>query len=223
MEQNDTIQNTLTEKLTHLTLLVRRLAAPHPVRFGPRGQSQERALTQISLRDGITQRELMERLGVQPSTMSELIAKLEASHMIERRPNNEDKRTINLFISEEGRLYLEKRNDTDLKEDPFDILSEEDKLQFARLTDKVITEAEAICIRQGLPLHPFRFRGGCPPRADQEEDSENTPPFRCRPPRTPGNDFRHRPPHPGAARFGCRPIPLVSDDEPVCPLKPEKL
>lgn len=222
MEQNEMIRNTLTEKLTHLTLLVRRLAAPHPVRFGPRGQSQERALIQISLREGITQRELMERLGVQPSTMSELIDKLEASHLVERRPNTEDKRSINLFLSEEGRLYLEKRNDTDLKEDPFGILSEEEKNEFARLTDKVIAAAEDICIRQSLPLHPFRFRGGCPPRAQREGEPENVPPFRSRPGIDPAPGFRHRPPRPCEPRFGRGPIPLVSEKAPERPVDPEK-
>ena len=51
--END--KNILMEKVMHLAMLLRRLSAPRFGNEGPRGRSQERALTQIALRDGISQ------------------------------------------------------------------------------------------------------------------------------------------------------------------------
>ncbi|MBQ6645762.1 MAG: MarR family transcriptional regulator [Clostridia bacterium] len=173
--END--KNILMEKVMHLAMLLRRLSAP---RFGnnegPRGRSQERALTQIALRDGISQRELLEKLGIQPSSLSELLGKLERGGMIERRASEDDRRQVNLFIKESGRRYLERINDADQNLIPFDALSEEEAQKLDAILSKLIASAENACSDKGLPLYPPRPReGGFEP----------------------GAPFGHRPPSPG--------------------------
>lgn len=54
--------------------------------------------------DGISQRELAERLQVRPPSLSELLDKLESSGMIERRQNDTDRRMSFVFLTGEGRL-----------------------------------------------------------------------------------------------------------------------
>ena len=113
------LKNELMDKVMRLGMLLKRLSNPHVLHEGPRGRSQERALTQIALRDGISQRELMEKLGIQPSSMSELLTKLENGGMIERRQNEEDRRYSNLYVSENGRRFLERVNDSNEQLIPF--------------------------------------------------------------------------------------------------------
>jgi DNA-binding MarR family transcriptional regulator len=141
----------LMEKYMHLAMLLRRLSAPRFGQEGPRGRSQERALTQIALRDGISQRELMERLGVQPSSLSELLGKLEKGGMISKTPMPEDHRNVNLHISETGKKYLERLNDRDRELIPFDALSQEEEAALDAILDKLIESAD-----QGLSMHPPR-------------------------------------------------------------------
>ena len=176
-------KNILMEKVMHLSMLLRRLSAPRFGSEGPRGRSQERALTQIALRDGISQRELMEKLGIQPSSLSELLSKLERGGMINRRMSEDDRRQVKLFINENGRKYLERVNDSDQNLIPFDALSGEEAEKLDELMDKLIASAENACADKGLPMYPPRPReGGFVPGA----------PYGCRPPFAGG-----RPPFPG--------------------------
>ncbi len=158
--ENENIQNknTLMEKVMRFSLLLRRLCAPQFGSEGPRGRSQERALTQIALRDGISQRELLEKLGIQPSSLSELLGKLEKGGMIERRQSEDDHRQVNIHISEAGKRYLERVNDRSRHLIPFDALSGDEQDRLSALLDKLIGSAENACQAQGLPMFPPRPR-----------------------------------------------------------------
>lgn len=206
MENNEC---TLMEKMRHLNGMIRRLSMPKPAHEGPRGRSQARALTQIALRDGITQKELMERLGIMPSSMSELMGKLEGAGLIERKTSEDDRRNVNIFITEDGRKKLEQCNFTSPRFDPFTALTDEEKETFDALMDKLITASEEECGRQNLPVHPIPPFGMCPPRApyDGSFGPGNRPPF-C-PPRHGRGHFGPGP------REGFRPMPryLVNDPE----------
>ena len=180
----------LMEKVMHLAMLLRRLSAPRFAGEGVRGLSQARALTQIALRDGIGQRELMEKLGIQPSSLSELLGKLEKAGMIERRASEDDRRQVNVFISESGRRYLERVNDEDQNLIPFDALSDEEAESFMKIIEKLIASAENACADKGLPLYP--------PRPGERGFMPGAPMG----PRPPRPDARapfapHRPPFPG--------------------------
>ena len=199
----ENIECTAMQKLRHLNGMIRRLSMPKPMHEGPRGRSQLRALTQIALRDGITQRELMERLGIQPSSMSELMGKLENANLIRREESTEDRRNVNVFITEEGRKKLEESNFTSPRFDPFTALTEEETAAFDTLLDKLIAASEEECKKQNLPLHPMPPFGMCPPRAPFEGEGPR-PPF-CPP--------RHGRGHFGP-REGFRPMPRYLANEP---------
>ncbi len=191
------------EKLLQLSAMLRRLGAPRNMREGPRGHSQARALIQIALRDGISQKELMERLGIQPSTMSELMSKLEAGGMIERRPIDDDRRQISLHINETGRRYLEHINDSQEQLLPFDALNEDELVQLSGILDKLIEGACQVGSNLGLgmrspcpmpPIGELRPFGGFEGSPHPHEGEFSTPPHpKYMPRRNPRNDPQDTP------------------------------
>lgn len=57
--------------------------------------------------DGLTQKEVTERLGITSSSCGELIVKLEQGGYLKRRPNPADKRTYTMHLTESGRGLAE--------------------------------------------------------------------------------------------------------------------
>ena len=74
----------LKDSIMKLSMLIRRLEMPRPHEPGLRGHAQKRALLLIALNEGISQRELCEKMGIQPSSASELLGKLEARGLINK-------------------------------------------------------------------------------------------------------------------------------------------
>ena len=69
--------------------------------FDSRG-GQNRALRLLKPGEAMTQRELTERLGIQPGSASELVGKLERAGLIRRQPSQTDRRTADVCLTEEG-------------------------------------------------------------------------------------------------------------------------
>lgn len=101
--------------------------------------SQKRILIVLQETGTITQRELTERLGIQPGSASEVIAKLEDAGNILRIPSESDRRTMDIALTEQGRSLAEilltqreKRH-----EEMFSCLSEEEKNALLGLLEKI--------------------------------------------------------------------------------------
>lgn len=101
--------------------------------------SQKRILIVLMEVGNITQRELTERLGIQPGSVSEVIAKLEDAGNIVRVPSESDRRTMDIALTEQGRILAEtllaqreKRH-----EEMFSCLSEEEKSSLLTLLEKI--------------------------------------------------------------------------------------
>lgn len=65
--------------------------------------SQKRILIILNESGTITQRDLTERLGIQPGSASEILSKLENSGLIIRIQNEDDRRTTNICLTDAGR------------------------------------------------------------------------------------------------------------------------
>lgn len=77
----------------------------HTIRALSEGKaSRARVLAQLCEDGRITQRELTERLGVQPSSASEAVGKLEAAGCITRAPSPADRRMVELALTPQGEL-----------------------------------------------------------------------------------------------------------------------
>lgn len=101
--------------------------------------SQKRILIVLNEVGNITQSELTEHLGIQPGSASEVIAKLEDAGNIVRVPSDSDHRTMDISLTEQGRILAEtflaqreKRH-----EEMFSCLSEEEKISLLKLLEKI--------------------------------------------------------------------------------------
>lgn len=113
----------------------------HTMRFLYEGKgSQKRILIVL---DGIggstTQRELTERLGIQPGSASEVIAKLESAGYIKRSPNEKDRRTVDVELTETGKVLATEAKELRIQrhEQMFFCLSDDEKKQLLSLLEKV--------------------------------------------------------------------------------------
>ena len=106
--------------------------------------SQKRIL--IILHEGgkITQRALTERLGIQPGSASEVIAKLESAELITRTPSESDRRTADIQLTDKGKeLASQAVNQRRRRhEEMFSCLSEDEKMELLTLLEKINTDWE---------------------------------------------------------------------------------
>ncbi len=101
--------------------------------------SQKRILIILNETETITQRDLTERLGIQPGSASEILSKLEGSGWIVRTQNESDRRTTDISLTDSGREIAEEALKQRRKrhEEMFSCLSGEEKQELLSLLDKV--------------------------------------------------------------------------------------
>ena len=104
--------------------------------------SQKRILIILNEAGTITQRDLTERLEIQPGSASEILSKLEGAGLILRTQNKVDRRTTDVCLTDAGKelatealLQRKKRH-----EEMFSCLSEEEKQELLSLLEKVCTD-----------------------------------------------------------------------------------
>ena len=101
--------------------------------------SQKRILIILNGLEAITQRDLTERLGIQPGSASEILSKLEGSGWIVRTQNESDRRTTDISLTDSGRKVAEEalKQRRQRHEEMFSCLSGEEKQELLSLLDKV--------------------------------------------------------------------------------------
>lgn len=106
--------------------------------------SQKRILIILNEVGSTTQRELTARLGVQPGSASEVIAKLEGAGLIVRTPNTADRRTVDIHLTDAGKACALEASARRKKrhEEMFSCLSEEEKQAFLAIMEKVYADWE---------------------------------------------------------------------------------
>lgn len=112
----------------------------HMLRGASEGRGSQKRILMIVQRAGrITQSELTERLRIQQGSASEVIGKLEAAGLILRTPNETDKRTANLSLTQAGEAAAHQASQEQQERHAhmFVCLSEEEKAQLASLLQKV--------------------------------------------------------------------------------------
>lgn len=104
--------------------------------------SQKRILIILNETGNITQKDLTDRLGIQPGSASEILSKLESAGWILRTQNEGDRRTTDISLTDIGR-ELAKEASAQRKErheEMFSCLSEEEKQQLLSLLERVRTD-----------------------------------------------------------------------------------
>ena len=90
---------------TAVVAAFKRLQALIAERFAPLGihPGQDRLLAELWERDGLSQSELIERLGVQPPTVTGIVQRLERAGIVRREPDPENRRISRVYLTEKGR------------------------------------------------------------------------------------------------------------------------
>ncbi len=112
----------------------------HMIRFLSEGKgSQKRILIILYEEGGMTQRELTERIGIQPGSASEVIGKLESAGLIRRTPSPTDRRTTDIRLTEQGEVKAKEaaQQRRTRHEEMFSRLSEEEKNVLLMIAEKL--------------------------------------------------------------------------------------
>ena len=112
----------------------------HKMRGAADGRdSQKRVLAIILRRGGISQKELTDMLGIAPGSMSELLGKLDGAGLTKRKTSSSDRRTADIFLTEQGKEQALKSIEEREKylRELYSILSQEEKEQLLSLLGKL--------------------------------------------------------------------------------------
>lgn len=101
--------------------------------------AQGRILLLLKSAGTISQRDLRRIVGIRPQSLGELLAKLEAAGYIERTPNESDRRTMDVRITEAGRAVEQRGGSPAMLAD----LDEQDRRDLYRILAKMAASIEA--------------------------------------------------------------------------------
>lgn len=122
-------------------------SAHHEGRHGKGGlyQGQANLLLLIYQNDGSYQRDLAEQLDVRPSSMTEMLLKLEQKNLIVRKQDDKDQRVMRIYLTEEGRKEAEELADNkdNFAESFFRALTDDEQEELLILTKKLCAYLEA--------------------------------------------------------------------------------
>lgn len=104
--------------------------------------SQKRILIILNETETITQKDLTERLGIQPGSASEILSKLERAGWIVRTRNEADHRTTDICLTESGRELAREALAQRRKrhEEMFSCLSGEEKQELLLLLERICAD-----------------------------------------------------------------------------------
>lgn len=104
-----------------------------------------RLLSVLNKEEGLTQRQLGEFLDIRPSSVGELLRKLEANELVVRRNNSEDRRVMNVYLTDKGRDIVSNVATTqeNVQANLFEEISDDQKENFAQVLEKMITSLES--------------------------------------------------------------------------------
>ena len=116
--------------------------------------SQNRVLRELRFHGGMTQRCLLEHIGIRQSSLSELLTKMEAQGLILRTPCPEDRRQVQVELTEEGLRVLAESEERDLQQNItyLQVLSPEEQQTLLELLTKLDDSWSAQYPRKTWPV-----------------------------------------------------------------------
>jgi DNA-binding MarR family transcriptional regulator len=109
-------------------------------------RGQTHLLLLISQKAGASQKDLAEQMDVRPSSMAELLLKMEQADLITRKQDENDQRIMRIFLTEAGKKAAEQSTATtlDLTTTLFNCLTAEEQEQMLLLIQKLSINLSAI-------------------------------------------------------------------------------
>jgi DNA-binding MarR family transcriptional regulator len=123
-------------------LLAKRLRLEFESRLAPLGihAGQDRLLQELWIEDGITQRQLIARLSVEPPTVTGILQRLEREGLLSREPDPDNRRVQRVYLTEAGRRLEEPVREVwrDVEEDFLRDLSRSERDHLLVLLTKLV-------------------------------------------------------------------------------------
>ena len=109
-------------------------------------REQSRLLLLIAENDGVIQRDLAEEMDVRPSSMTEMLTKMEQLGLILRTQDEKDQRVMHIFLTEQGKAAAAESKSWNerLTDTLFEGLTEEELGQMLCLTEKLCVHLEEL-------------------------------------------------------------------------------
>ena len=171
----DSLCEDVYEQFIRIEWLLRRRHLQDQKRQGPvadphRGQG--RVLALLKLKDKISQKELSSILDIRSQSLGELLAKLERKGYITRTPSENDRRVMEIQLTDIGMRAAEQDEPGKGKPDFFECLDDEEKEilkgYFSRMISKLEHKETGGSIHR--PRRPARFTEGFPIDAGHMSD-----------------------------------------------------
>ncbi len=131
--------NMLFNALQRLTRQIRRASHQAIREKGGLYHRQAYLLHLIAKKNGANQRDLAEQMDIRPSSMTEMLMKLEESGFITRKQDEQDQRMMRNYLTVTGRREVEQliAIHDDFADSLFNTLSEEEKEQMVTIIEKL--------------------------------------------------------------------------------------
>lgn len=108
--------------------------------FTVQNRGQGKILSILQQTPHISQKELVRQLDMRPQSASEMIQKLEKKGFIERYKSEEDQRVMMITLTKAGQVLLNQNGD--FQPVFLNVLTMEEKQQFDRILEKLVSEIE---------------------------------------------------------------------------------
>lgn len=118
-----------------------------------RQRGQKRILRILMHYPQISQKVLLDKLKIEPGSMSEVLAKLEDKGFIRREKDINDRRKMLISLTAEGQKAAEHFSVSEVDESMLDILSEEEKESLKKILKKLLEHWKMQRIEQGGQHH----------------------------------------------------------------------
>lgn len=117
----------------------------HMLRFLFEGRGSQKRILIVLYENGVMRQSALTRwLGIRPGSASEVIGKLEHAGLVCRTPEKEDRRMINVELTEKGQIQAEQasRERRQRHDEMFSCLTEDEKKCFLELAEKLSEDWE---------------------------------------------------------------------------------
>ena len=107
---------------------------------------QRRILVTLLRRGGLTQKELQDELELSSGSLSEILKKMEEVGLVERKKSSDDKRQVELALSQEGLHHAlpMKAHYSRMLDRMFACLSAEEKDQLGEILEKLVSHLDVL-------------------------------------------------------------------------------
>jgi DNA-binding MarR family transcriptional regulator len=99
--------------------------------------------------DGLSQRELAEKLHIKAATITVMLRRMEKTGLVERKPDRDDQRISRVYLSGRGKEVLSEVRETlkEIEEECFSNLTVEEKLLLRRFMMQMKDNLSSACDR----------------------------------------------------------------------------